>query len=145
MPANSRLAIAIHALGILALKDGTPVTSECLAMSIGTNPVVVRRIVGRLAKAGLVTVQMGAGGGSRLARLPKRITLADIYAALDEGAVFDVPLLKDSHACKYGITVRPVLREVFADAESGLTKKLRNVSLSDVIKLVKERLPKSSL
>ena len=102
MASNSRLAIAIHTVGIIAFLGGKRVTSRIIAGSVNTNPVVIRRIIASLVKQGLVEVQMGAGGGSRLTRPPEKITLADIYIALEEGKIFDVPILDDSHQCPIG-------------------------------------------
>lgn len=41
--------------------DG-PATSLHMAQGVNTNPVVVRRITGLLARAGLVRVKRGLGG-----------------------------------------------------------------------------------
>jgi len=138
--ANSRLAIAIHTLGVLAFIGEKSVSSKMIAGSVKTNPVVIRRILANFVKSGLVEVQMGAGGGSRLARSAEEISLADIYLALNEGDMFDVPILEDSHQCPIGRTVRPILKEVFFEAESSLVKSLGQFSLAEVIGQVKERM-----
>ena len=140
MASNSRLAIAIHTLGVMAFMGEKSVTSKMIAGSVKTNPVVIRRIVGNLVKQGLVEVQMGTGGGSRLARPAEEISLAEIYQALEEGELFDVPVLEDSHRCPIGRTVRPVLKKVFGEAENSLMKYLDKVALADVMGLVKEKM-----
>ena len=143
MASNSRLAIAIHTAGILAvMKDCGHISSEKIAESVSTNSVVIRRIIGLLVKHKLVEVQMGTGGGSRLTRPPDEITLAEIYLALEEGALFQVPLLKNEHCCSLGITVRPVISEVLQEAENELLKKLQSITLADVMQNVKGRLIK---
>src|SRR2546422_10395335 len=64
------------------------VSSQELAASVRTNPVVVRRIIRALARAGVVATKEGKGGGARLARSPRRIALLQIYRAVeDEGSV----------------------------------------------------------
>src|SRR5438105_13322651 len=74
---NSRLTVAVHLLALLAWVGerypGTLVTSESAAESANTNPVVVRRILGRLRAAGLVTSHPGPTGGWSLARAPEQI------------------------------------------------------------------------
>jgi len=60
-------------------------TSEFMGGSVNTNPVFVRRILGLLSRAGLVTSQPGVGGGWRLLRDPATITLLEVYRAVDEG------------------------------------------------------------
>jgi Rrf2 family protein len=141
MASNSRFAIAIHTVGVLAFVGGESVTSQLIAKSVNTNPVVIRRIMGNLVKSGLVEVQMGTGGGSRLSRSPEEITLGDIYLALEEGEVFDVPILDDKHECPIGRTVRPVLTEFLGEAENCMLKQLHRVTLSDVMESVAARLP----
>ncbi len=79
MAANSRLTIAVHALAWMALAQqrGQPVlTSERVAASVNTNPVVLRRSLGDLRQAGLVEVRQGAAAGWSLAKDPEQITLS---------------------------------------------------------------------
>jgi Rrf2 family protein len=141
MASNSRLAIAIHTAGMLAFGEQLPITSKMIAGSVDTNPVVIRRIIGNLAKHGLVEVKMGTGGGSRLTRPPDEITLAEIYLALEEGEIFNVPKLADSHDCPIGKLVRPVLKKIFGEAENSLIEKLQNKTLQDVMSSIREKLP----
>jgi len=141
MASNSRLAIAIHTAGMLAFGDEMPVTSKMIAESVDTNPVVIRRIIGNLVKHGLVEVKMGTGGGSRLTRKPEEITLSEIYQALEEGEIFNVPDLKESHGCPVGKIVRPVLRRIFCRAEDCLIGDLHRTTLRDVLDEVRTKLP----
>lgn len=141
MASNSRLAIAIHTVGILALGDQLPMTSRMIAESVDTNPVVIRRIIGNLVKHGIVEVKMGTGGGSRLTREPNNITLAEIYLALEETDLFIVPHLDDTHRCPIGKVVRPVLKTIFGRVESGLIDDLQKTTLQDVMNDVRAKLP----
>lgn len=84
MKRNSRLALALHTLGHMAAEPDRKRTSSDIAAHAGTNPVVVRRVLGKLRDAGLLTSEKGHAGGWSLARDPRSITLADIYLALDE-------------------------------------------------------------
>ncbi len=140
MAGNSRLAIAVHIAGMLSFAENHPMTSEMLAQSVGTNPVVVRRIIGLLAANNLVKVKMGSGGGAYLARKAEDINLAEIYSALEEGAVFDVPQFEETHLCVMGKIVRPILAEVLQKAEKSLLDNLSAVTLADVIGKVKTHL-----
>lgn len=141
MASNSKLAIAVHAAGILAVRPRTPVSSVALAESVKTNPVVVRRILRVLAKSGLVEVTKGSGGGACLAREPESISVAEIYLALGEDDLFQVPELGEEHCCRVGREVRPILKEFFSEAESALTGYLETISLADVMRRVRERVP----
>ncbi|CAN5309179.1 Rrf2 family transcriptional regulator [soil metagenome] len=142
MAGNSRLATAIHVAGMLSFVDNVPMTSENIARSVNTNAVVIRRIIGLLTKAEIVKVKMGVGGGACLAKQPESINLAEIYLALDENSVFDVPQLEDSHQCVLGKIVRPVLSEVLIEVENSLLESLRKITLADVIGRVQERMLK---
>ena len=84
MPESLRFAVAIHVLVLLAAVE-EPATSAFIAGSVRTNPVVIRRILGRLKRAGLVAGRSGPRGGFRLARPPRRISLAEVYVAVEQG------------------------------------------------------------
>jgi Rrf2 family protein len=140
MAANTRFAVAIHAMGMLAFGDELNVTSDDIAKSIRTNPVVVRRLLAQLTRRGLVMVKQGAGGGARLTRTPEQITLSDIYLALGEGPLFQVPLLGETHECAVGRSVGPVLTGILMRAEKDLLAQLQATTLSDVIGKVVRRM-----
>ena len=140
MAANTRFAVAIHAMGMLAFGDELNVTSDDIAKSVRTNPVVVRRLLAQLTRRGLVMVKLGAGGGARLTRPPEQIALSDIYLALGEGPLFQVPLLGEAHECAVGRSVGPVLTSLLLRAEKGLLAELQAVTLADVIGKVMRRI-----
>lgn len=129
---NNQLTIAAHILAVLAHhKDDGAVTSDVLAEGFGTNPVVIRRVLSQLKKAGLIASRPGAGGGSVLAKSPNEITLRDAYAAIsdDTGTV----LGRHPGNCKDGVSITPViaeyLNELFVDAEQALLKNLESVTV----------------
>ena len=70
MPRSTRFPAAIHILTLLAIKKGECCSSEWVAKSLGTNAVVVRRIIGLLLDAGFVTSHAGSKGGAMLAVEP---------------------------------------------------------------------------
>ena len=145
MAGNSRLATAIHIAGMLSFAEKIPLTSENIAQSVNTNAVVIRRVIGLLTKAGIVKVKMGVGGGACLAKKPESINLAEIYLALDENSVFDVPQLDDAHNCVLGKIVRPVLAEVLHEVEVNLLENLRKITLADVIGRVHQKMSEQGI
>src|SRR5689334_24251905 len=88
MAANSQFSMAVHILTMLATSHGENVKSECLAGSVNTNAVVIRRILSQLGHAGLVVSQTGAFGGTRLLKETGDILLSDVYKAVSCGEVF---------------------------------------------------------
>lgn len=72
MKRNSRLSLALHTLGHMARDPEAMGTSSEIATHAGTNPVVVRRVLGRLRKAGLLISEKGHAGGWRRRRTASR-------------------------------------------------------------------------
>jgi len=96
MKSSCRFAMAVHVLAVLAYKEGDPVTSSCLAGSVNTNPVIIRRLLLSLKRARLIDTRKGVGAGSRLTRAPQRINLAEIYRAVETHDAFKSPARKPS-------------------------------------------------
>src|SRR5438552_10981521 len=88
MAANSQFSMAVHVLTMLANAGDGHLKSERIAGSVNTNAVVIRRLISQLNQAKLVSSQTGAGGGTRLARAPGEISLAEVYEAVCCGEVF---------------------------------------------------------
>src|SRR5277367_4251746 len=85
---SSRFAVATHVLLALSLHRGERLSSAALATTVNTNPVVIRRLLGALQRAGLVETTAGKTGGTELSREPSAITLRDVYEAVNEGELF---------------------------------------------------------
>jgi DNA-binding IscR family transcriptional regulator len=81
MKSANPLSDALHVMAHL-VGQAAPRTSEQLASCLPTHPVVIRRLLAQLHKAGLVRSTRGHGGGSQLARDAAAITLHDIYLAV---------------------------------------------------------------
>lgn len=131
MKRNSRLSLALHTLSHMAEDPDRVRTSADIADHAGTNPVVVRRVLGRLREAGLLTSEKGHAGGWRLARSPQQITLADVYLALNEcmiatGPDYEVPSCSVEHALFRRVTT------VLTEVEASLVQKLSETPISAI-------------
>jgi Rrf2 family protein len=132
MAANTRFAVGVHLLTALAWTGGT-LTSEELAGSVVTNPVVLRRILARLEKAGLVQGHSGRRGGFTLARPASAITLFDVHRAVGGEGLFAVHANKEARNCPVSTCIKGVLTEVFTRAEGAAEGELKRVRLADVV------------
>lgn len=128
---TSRFTVAIHILSLLDLNQGESITSEDLAVSVNTNPVVIRKILGILKKAGLIQIQMGQGGGASLAVESEKITLKDVYTVFDE-RLFVLHPSKPNAKCICGRNIQPILMEVFSDTERVLVAELSHRSIREI-------------
>lgn len=107
-------------------------TSETLAVCMKTNPVVVRRTMGRLRDAGLVTADRGRGGGWRIAMDLGAATLRQLHEALGEPALFAVGNRTEQPECLVEQTVNAALDGAFADAEAVLLQRFESVTLAEL-------------
>jgi Rrf2 family protein len=139
MSMSSRFVVAVHALTLLAGSGEKPLTSGYLAGSINTSPIVVRRILGMLRRAKLVAAQPGVGGGSRLARGPERITLRDVYRAVEAGELFSLHPQRPNQRCPVGGNIQASLDGVLSRAQSTMEKVLGEVTMAQVLADVMKR------
>jgi Rrf2 family protein len=132
MSISSRFAVGVHILTLLAQSQGKPVTSDWIAGSANTNPAVVRKLLGMLAKAGLTTSQLGMGGGALLARAAEDITLLDVYRAVDEGALFALHNEQPNPACPVGRNIQTALVGTMTRAQRALEDELAAQTIASV-------------
>lgn len=111
---------------------GEPVTSETLAVCMNTNPVVVRRTMGLLRDAGLVTADRGHGGGWRVSTDLADVTLRQLHEALGEPALFAVGNRTERPECLVEQAVNAALDGAFADAEALLMQRFESVTLAEL-------------
>ena len=133
MAANSRFAVAVHALALIAAHEEVRHSSREIADSVATNPVVIRRLLSQLARAGIVESAHGAKGGFRLARPAAKVSLHDIYRAVEEGGFFALAE-KSNDKCPVACRMKEILDGVFARVESKVVPELKRSSLADVVR-----------
>jgi Rrf2 family protein len=139
---NSELAIALHILGFLASQRGRPLTSEKMASTYGTSPVVLRRVLSKLQHARLVETKRGAGGGSVLARSPDTINLRHAYEALKPKADLISRHPANNSEIIAGI-VGEYVNEIYTDAEEALLETLQAITVAQMDRVVRKRIRKS--
>lgn len=130
---STRLSMAAHTLSLIAMMPHE-CTGDFIAGSVNTNPVVIRRIMGMLKKAGLVDVRPGVGG-AYLLRSPEEVSLLDIYRAVnaaEEEQLFGIHG-NSNIKCPVGRNIENVLQIEFQAAQSAMEEKLSGVTLSQLI------------
>lgn len=137
MSTNSRFAVAVHVLTLMAWSGEEPLKSEQVAESVNTNPVVIRRMLCELAEAGLVVSQTGSMGGSRLAHDPSETTLLDVYHALEYRGVFALHRQPPSQDCPVGVNIETVLGNVLEEVDSAVEQVLAKITIDDVVQRLK--------
>lgn len=136
---NTRLAVATHILTFLQTMDGQPATSELIASSVNTNPTFIRRLLAQLNKAGLTTSQLGTGGGALLARPGDRITMLDVYQAIDEDRQVFALHEQPNPKCPVGRNINVVLKGRMAEAEAALEAQLARTTIADLASDIAKR------
>ena len=137
MNVSTRFTVALHILTLLASGKSEPMTSEYIAGSVNTNPVVVRRLMAMLRKAGFVSSQPGNGGGWELACRPDRLSLADIRQAVHEGSPFSMHSQAPNPCCPVGKNIQSVLTPHYERAEAALQAELAKTTIQTLLKAVK--------
>ncbi len=136
---SSRFSVAVHILSLISLSK-SPCTSEFIAESVNTNPVIIRRIIGNLKKAGFVQVKAGTGG-TYLCKELDEISLLDVYRAVEvveEGDLFNFHE-HPNPACPVGANIESVLRTNMLKAQSAMEQKLAQVTLKHLVTELSEK------
>ena len=123
---------------MLAKSGEDNIKSERVAGSVNTNPVVIRRLLGQLNQANLVISQTGAAGGTRLARCPMEITLAEIYKAVSCGEVFALHGKSPNQDCPIGKNIESVLCNLQKEIDKTVGEKLSEYTLQSVIDVIEQ-------
>ena len=133
MAKNVQFSIAVHIMAGLAYNCSRDKTSGDLAKSINTSPSFVRRVLAKLSRAGLVKTATGKSGACWLAKDPKRISLLDVYKAVDAPKAIAIHSYKEQKDCLVSCQIKNALEHVLGKTQRALETSLRDISLADVI------------
>lgn len=129
MKRDGKLSGVLHLLLHMAEMNG-PATSETLARAMNTHPVVVRRLMAGLRRAGFVASAKGHGGGWVLGCPLSAMTLGDVHAALGAPPFLSAGLRDEESGCLVEQAVNKALGAAYAEAEALLVARLHGVRLS---------------
>lgn len=135
MQISIKCSVAVHCLIFIHEAKGiAKVTSNLLAKSTGSNPVVIRNILSALKKAGLITVLRGTGG-AELCADPSKITLYQIYSALEPNGVTSMIGIHpcQERPCPVAQNIRKVLQGPYEKIEDAVQKAMESITLQSMI------------
>ena len=134
MRQSSQFPLAVHLLVALSFRPDDFISSDSLSGTVHTNPVVVRRIVARLRRAGFVVSQAGVAGGVRIAKPSRQITLLDVYKAVGQAELFRMH--NPNRGCPIGKRIPDALGEFLPKAEQAFERSLAGATVEDVARRV---------
>lgn len=139
---DTRFSSAIHTLIMIAGAE-TPMTSDQIAESVGTNASYIRKITGLLKKQGIIDSRQGISGFTLLVE-PEELSLLAIYQAIAETEqvhVFDLHQ-NPNDECIVGRHIQLVLTDVFRGIEEKAEQELKNTTLADCMQKMKMEIDK---
>lgn len=133
MQISSRFTMAIHMFACIETFTDRKMTSDFMAASIGTNPVIVRKLLQQLKAAGLIEVSRGTGGVTVTKPLDE-ITFLDVYKAVE--CTPDEQLFhfheNPNPKCPVGKNIHHVLDDRLNQVQKAMEDKLATMTLADV-------------
>lgn len=140
---SSRLTVAIHTLMCIENFDGEyKVTSDFIASSVNVNPVIIRKILGQLREAGIVSVDAGVGGAHITAK-PKDVSMLDIFLAVEnaDSSLFHFHE-NPNPKCPVGSSVHAVLDEKLSEIQNAMEKQMASISLQSLFNEMTKQIAK---
>lgn len=138
MTTNLRFSVALHILTLLAASETGILTSEEIASSVDTNPVVIRRVMADLRESGMVESRPGVNGGWRLKKPASSLTLCKVFESVHDEDLLAMHAHPNPH-CPIGGHIRESLQDIFAEAEKALHSSLSKQTVADVLEDVRAR------
>nr|WP_294894694.1 Rrf2 family transcriptional regulator [uncultured Pedobacter sp.] len=128
---NGRFAISLHILTLLCKSKGELLSSDYIAGSININPVLVRKEIIQLRKAGYVDSKEGKNGGCFLSKKADEISLADLFKMVYQNPVLSLAKNRPNPNCPIGKAINANLNELYEEVEEAMLAKLAKSTLAD--------------
>ena len=134
MQISSRFTVALHIFACVDNFNGEyKITSDFLAVSINTNPVVIRNILAKLKRAGLIHVARGTGGVTPAKPLAE-ITFLDVYQAIEpveNGELFHFHEAPNPN-CPVGRNIHRLLDDKLRIIQAAMENEMKKYSIADL-------------
>lgn len=132
---SQQFSVAVHILCFLEFNKKGRTTSELLAMSVNANPAVIRRIMRKLTKAGLITSTLGTNAAISLAQKADQITLLDVYRATMEDNQGIFMIHRDTNpTCPVGSKMPYLLDGVYTKVQTTMENELSGITIDHMVK-----------
>ncbi|MFN2364369.1 MAG: Rrf2 family transcriptional regulator [Halarsenatibacteraceae bacterium] len=130
MKTSRKTDYGIHALMILAKKDGEELSVNDLAEIENVSASYLAKVMQELSNNNIVSSSEGKQGGYLLNLPPEKITLAQITEIFEsDSGVFDC--VDDLHGCS--IRDRCKIHAVFREAYQKMLIELENTTIADIL------------
>jgi DNA-binding IscR family transcriptional regulator len=138
MNTSSKFVVSVHILTLLAGRryvfgEKGGLNSNDIALSVGTNPVVIRRLLSVMRTAGIVESRVGPFGGFYLKNHPRSINLSQVYDIVEDGSLYHLHYSKPSLICPVGGHIQESLSSILLEAEKSFKLALETESLQDML------------
>lgn len=140
MQISSRFTMAVHMFACIdTFGKECKVSSDFMAGSIGTNPVIIRKLLGQLKAAGLIEVKRGTGGVTLLKPL-EEISFLDIYKAVECTPGNELFHFHENpnQNCPVGANIHKVLDDRLLQVQDAMEKELAAITLDEIKKDAKK-------
>ncbi|GEO79692.1 transcriptional regulator [Companilactobacillus mindensis DSM 14500] len=135
MRVSTRFSDSVHILAFIEIYKSLKLSSELIASSIETSPVVVRRLMSTLRENDLIDTKKGSAE-PKLSRSPREITLLDVYLAVEGDKQLFTLDTNTNPECIVGGNIQKVLGNYYEDAKMAALRKFNNVTLQDIIESI---------
>ena len=130
---NNRFSVGVHIMTALGDHRGEPVTSALLTTSVRAHESQVRGVLSKLVKAGLVVTSRGRNGFSSLSRPANKISLLEIYKAVEAPPVFSIHKYPKEKMCRTSCTHKEAMAELLKDTQRAFETRLSQRMLSEMV------------
>ena len=129
---NSSFSIAVHALVYLNHMEKV-LSSEELAQNVCTNPVLIRKVMSKLKKAGIVDTKGGHCGGYLFTADAETLTLEKIAEAIDAHFVASPWRSGDMDKdCLISSGMGEILQSICVQLDEHCRKSLSGITVADI-------------
>lgn len=113
------------------LYDHTP--TQKLSQDLNIPPSTAGMILRQLNRAGIIETREGANGGIRLAVLPEKVTILDVFMAIEQHRPMFQSNVQLNVTGEKVTKVQQAVLQVFQTAESAMKHSLQAITIRDLM------------